>query len=182
MSRIIGAARLRAIGVLAGILLVVYAAPAAAQRGQGGRGMMGGGMMGDPAHQADMQLLHSLLDNREHITRKVTSTPDGVDTLTESDDPAVAKTIQSHVESMSARVKEARPIHQRDPLFREIFRNADKIVMKHELTPKGVRVIETSADPYVTKLIQAHAEVVSAFLANGHSEVMKNHPVPDKDR
>jgi hypothetical protein len=39
---------------------------------------------------------------------------------------------------------------------------------------------ETSKDAYVVKLLQAHAEVVSAFLANGMSEMMKNHPVPPR--
>jgi hypothetical protein len=77
-----------------------------------------------------------------------------------------------------ASVKEARPIHQRDPLFREIFRHTDQIEAQYERTPKGVRVVETSRDPYVVKLIQAHAQVVSAFIANGRSELMKNHPVP----
>lgn len=169
-----------AAALVAVLLVVGGSTSAAAQRGQG-RGM-GGGMMADPGHQADMELFHALLDNRERIVRKVTVIGDGVDTVTESDDPEVAKTIQAHVASMSARVKEARPIHQRDPLFREIFRHSDKIVMKHELTAKGVRVIETSSDAYVAKLIKAHAEVIDAFLANGRSEVMKNHPVPEKGR
>ena len=43
-------------------------------------------------------------------------------------------------------------------------------------------MIETSKDAYVVKLLQAHAEVVSAFLANGMSEMMKNHPVPSRER
>jgi hypothetical protein len=30
----------------------------------------------------------------------------------------------------------------------------------------------------VVKLLQAHASVVSAFLANGHVEMMKDHPLP----
>jgi hypothetical protein len=66
----------------------------------------------------------------------------------------------------------------RDPLFAAIFRNAGEISMKVERTEKGVRVIETSTDSYVAKLIQAHAEVVNLFVANGHAEVQKNHPVP----
>lgn len=178
MSRMTKLDRWRAAALAVVVLIVGASAPAAAQRGQG-RGM-GGGMMADPGHRADMELFHALLDNRERILRKVTVIAGGVDTLTESDDPEVAQTIQAHVASMSARVKEARPIHQRDPLFREIFKHSDKIVMKHELTPKGVRVIETSSDAYVAKLIKAHAEVIDAFLANGRSEVMKNHPVPEK--
>lgn len=144
----------------------------------GGRGMGGRGMMQDAGHQADMQLLHALFENRAHITRTITPTADGVDTLTESDVPAVTKLIQEHVASMAARVNEARPIHQRDPLFREIFKHAAQIEMTYEPTATGIRVIERSSDPYVVKLIRAHAEVVSAFIANGMAEAMKDHPVP----
>ena len=79
---------------------------------------------------------------------------------------------------MLARVKERRPIHQRDPLFVELFRNADSIAASYEPTAGGVRVIETSNDAYVVKLLHLHAEAVSAFLAKGMSEMMKNHPVP----
>lgn len=140
----------------------------------------GRGMMHDPSHRADMELFHVLLDNGAKIQRTVTVRADGVESITESDDPAIAKAIQTHVASMSARVKEARPIHQRDPLFREVFLHASKIAMTHETTAKGVKVVETSTDPYVVKLIQAHAEVVTAFIANGRAEAMKDHPVPPR--
>jgi hypothetical protein len=83
---------------------------------------------------------------------------------------------------MLARVSEGRPIHRRDPLFAELFRYADRIKATHEMTRDGVRVIETSEDPYVVKLLQAHAEVVSAFIANGRSEMMKNHPLPPREQ
>jgi uncharacterized protein len=52
--------------------------------------------------------------------------------------------------------------------------------MVREQTPKGIRVVETSTDPYVVKLIQAHAEVVSQFIKNGRAEAMKNHEVPSR--
>ena len=57
---------------------------------------------------------------------------------------------------MLARVKHGRPIHPRDPLFAELFRYADRIDARHELTPGGVPVVETSDDLYVAKLLQAH--------------------------
>jgi intracellular sulfur oxidation DsrE/DsrF family protein len=50
--------------------------------------------------------------------------------------------------------------------------------MKVEDTEKGVKVRETSKDRYTVKLIQAHAEVVSKFVAHGFDEAHKNHPVP----
>lgn len=137
-------------------------------------------MMGDAGHMDDMQLIHSLLANGAKIRRIVTVRPDGVETVTESDDAGIAKSIQDHVASMYGRVETQRPIHIRDPLFRAIFEHASQITFAHELTPSGIKVIETSDDPYVVKLIQAHAEVLNRFIKNGHAEAMKNHEVPAK--
>jgi hypothetical protein len=134
----------------------------------------------DAEREADMAVFHYLLDHRKEITRKVTKVPTGVETLTESDRPEVAKNLHVHVEAMHKRLLNGRPIHMRDPLFREIFRHADKISLTVERTSKGVKVSETSKDPYVAKLIQAHAEVLNEFLAKGHEEVRKNHPVPSR--
>lgn len=155
--------------VLAGLLL--------AQPGPRGKGF---GPGRDATHRADMELFHFLLDHRKEITRKVTDLPNGIETLTESDNSKVTAILQSHVQSMYKRVEEKRPIHARDPLFAEIFRNTDKIKMKWEKTKGGVKVIETSEDPYVAKLIQAHAKVVNLFIENGRTEMMKNHSLPEK--
>jgi hypothetical protein len=146
--------------------------------GQGGH--EGQGMMGDGTHAADMQLFHQLFEHRAEITRQVIVLEDGIETVTESKNPEVTRLLKTHVASMLARVTEGRPIHQRDPLFVELFKNADQIAARFEPTAGGVRVIETSKDAYVAKLLRAHAEVVSAFLANGMSEMMKNHPVPPR--
>ena len=82
---------------------------------------------------------------------------------------------------MHQRVKTGKGIHLRDPLFAEIFKHYDKVSMKVEKTEKGVKVTETSDDPYVAKLIQAHAAVVTKFIENGHDEVRKDHPLPMKE-
>ena len=37
-------------------------------------------------------------------------------------------------------------------------------------------------DAHVVKLLQAHADVVAAFIANGRSEMMKNHPLPPREQ
>ena len=138
----------------------------------------GPGMGHDVEHQADMELFHYLLDNRSLIRRSVENLPEGVETLTESDDSQVANGIKEHVRSMYGRVKENRPIHLRDPLFQEIFNNANKIRMVLEETENGMRVRETSGDPWVAKLIQEHAKVINLFLANGRSEVGRDHALP----
>lgn len=157
--------------------------PSGAGQGGGGRGPMrqsGMGQSGNAAMQADRDLFHALLTNRAEIRRRVKPIDGGVETLTESDNPAVAAVIQKHVASMKNRVEGGSPIHLRDPLFAEVFRHADKITFAYEKTKQGVRVVETSDDPYVAKLIQAHAEVVSLFLKNGFDEVHQNHAVPAK--
>jgi hypothetical protein len=157
------------------LVVAVAVAPAFAQGGRGGRGMMG-----DGAHAADMQVFHQLFDHRTEITRQVVKREDGIETVTESTNPEVTRLLQTHVASMLARVKEERPIHRRDPLFAELFKYANRIEATHEVTAGGVRVVETSKDPYVVKLLQAHADAVSAFIANGMSEMMKNHPLPPR--
>lgn len=173
--------------VTAGVGLVVHAAepPAAVNResvpSQHGFGRgRGRGQWDDPRFIEDRKWFHFLLDNRDKIKRTITRTDKGVNTVTESDDPDVAAGIQTHVAAMHARVKEGRGIHLRDPLFREVFRHADKISMEITDTDKGVLVVEVSDDPYVSSLIQAHADVVSQFIENGHEEVRKNHAVPPR--
>jgi hypothetical protein len=157
-------------------IVAMLTAVSAAGQGRGGRVMMG-----DAAQTGDMLVFHQLFDHRLEIKRQVVARPDGVETITESTNPDVTRLLQTHVESMLARVKEARPIHQRDPLFAELFRYASQIEARHELTPHGIRVVETSRDTYAVKLLQAHAEVVSAFIANGQAEMMKNHAVPPRE-
>lgn len=156
-------------------------------RGQGFQGGRGQGMHGrghgaeqlDDRHDADREIFQFLLSNHDKIKRTVRELPNGVETLTESDIPEIAAKIKEHVEWMADRIKTASPIRLRDPLFAEIFKHTDKIKMQHDDTDKGVRVTETSDDPYVAKLIQAHAKVVSGFVDRGFAEAMKNHPVPD---
>ena len=165
----------RVMMILSAVLSLAATAGAAPQRG-GGRGAM----MHDPSHGADMQVVQELFERRAEITRTVTVRPDGVETLTTSRSPALVRLLQAHVAAMLARVKEQRPIHQRDPLFGELFRHAAAIEARAEPVPDGIRVVETSTDPYVAKLIQAHADVVSRFIANGRAEMMTDHPVPGR--
>jgi hypothetical protein len=160
------------------ISISLAAAPLLAQPGPPGRGGRGPDRA---AQSADMELFHYLLDHRKSVERSVKALADGVETETTSQDADVAEKIREHAESMHERLSEKRPIHARDPLFAEIFRHADKIRMEIEPIDGGVRVKETSTDPYVAKLLQAHAEVVTLFLKNGHEEVRKNHAVPSRD-
>ena len=150
-------------------------------RGMMGRGKMGPGMMmGDKNFMADRQDFFFLLQNYKQIKRRVEMRPDGVETWTETDRPELVARLQKHVEAMHRRVLKHQPIRMGDPLFAEIFRHTKAIEMKVEKTAKGVHVIETSKDPYVAKLIKAHAKVVSGFVKKGFGEARTMHPVPKK--
>lgn len=174
--------------LIGALMLVGMSGPLWAQPGPQGKGLhgkgsqgKGGGMSKDAAPKSDMELIRFLLGHRKEIKRSVTNLPNGVVTVTESANPQVAAVLQTHVVSMKKRVEEVRPIHARDPLFAEIFRNARKINMLVQPTATGVKVVETSDDPYAVKLIQMHAVVVSLFIQNGQAEAMKNHPVPNRN-
>ena len=111
----------------------------------------------------DRDIFHFLLQNHDKITRSVTEIENGVKTVTESTDPAVATKIQEHVASMHKRVEDGRPLRMWDQLYREIFKHADKIKMDVKKTKSGIAVTETSDDSYVVKLIRSHAKVVTRF-------------------
>lgn len=160
-----------------------------ANRGQGhgpNRGRGQGQGRGGPGNQrgrgpddADHQLIQTLMQNRNQIRRKVENLPNGVRTITETDNDQLRPVLIAHVKSMYERLEEGRPIHMRDPLFRALFAHAKEIELVAKPTDKGLMVVETSNNPQVAKMIQAHAEVVSLFLKNGPAEARKNHPVPD---
>jgi hypothetical protein len=143
-----------------------------------GKGKMGGGMMGEGRMQ-DMQTIHALFGEHKKITRTIKNLDNGVETLTESDDPKVQAMIKEHVAAMYKRLADKQVIRGWDPLFAELFKHADKIKMELTTTAKGIKVVETSDDPYVVKLIQAHAVGVSEFVKEGMSSMHKEHPLPD---
>jgi NAD(P)-dependent dehydrogenase (short-subunit alcohol dehydrogenase family) len=126
----------------------------------------------------DRDVFQTLLGNHDLIRREFREVDGGIESVTESDNAEVAALIQDHVAAMKVRVEHSRAIRVWDPMFREIFANADKIRFEYENTPKGVKVREVSDDPYVARLIQAHAKVVSGFVARGGAESQLAHEPP----
>ena len=151
--------------------------------GQGG--MMGGGMMGGQngmmgGGMQDMRTIHGLLSQHDKIKRSVKDIPNGVESVTTSDDPQVAHLIREHVGEMKSRIEEGRPIHQMDPLFREIFANYQHIHKQIADVPGGVRVTETADTANVVPLVRQHARrAVSEFVAQGMPRMMQPTPLPE---
>lgn len=152
--------------------------------GPGMRGMGHGMMMGMNHGSATMDErrdIHSLLFDHDRIKRSVTNLPDGIRTVTESDDPEIAETIRKHVAEMGQRVEEGRdpdlPIQS--PALHSIFRYKDKIKSTYEVTEKGIVVVQTSTDARAVKALQDHAADVTDLVQRGmvaaHETMMKNH-------
>jgi hypothetical protein len=141
----------------------VYAYTAHSQDGRPGFGPfgmhhMGPGMMGmgpgmtgmahDEATMSQLQVIHTMLVDHDRITRTVTNLPNGIRTVTESDDPALAGQIKTHVADMGKRVgagdDPGLPIESE--ALHSIFRDKDKIHTTYETTDKGIAVVQTSDD------------------------------------
>jgi hypothetical protein len=150
------------------------------ERERAGSGMMGMGLMGGNATIDERGDLHDMFFNHDKIKRTVTNLPDGIRTVTESDDPQVAATIKKHVAGMGRRVEEGRdpglPIETR--ALHAIFRYKDKIKSAYEVTEKGIVVVQTSIDVSAIKALQDHAAEVSDLAKRGmvaaHEGMMKD--------
>jgi hypothetical protein len=137
-------------------------------------GPMAAGAQQDPAFGADMSLVHDMIGNHDQIKRTVTNLPNGISTVTESDDPRVAQTIKAHVASMQQRLNEGRVFNLFSPTLPVLFEKKDKIQTTVETTEKGVIVTQVSDDPTVVTALQAHAIEVSELARDGMVAMMRS--------
>ena len=158
----------------------------------GGMGMRGGrhgggvGMRDDrPWHgrgrPAVMETAQALVhDYRDEIERTVEMVENGVVTVTRAPaSDAAAAAIRRHVREMKQMLESGGGVRLWDPLFRELFERADEITMEVEELDDGMRVTETSEDPEVASLIQAHARKVTQFIERGPAAVHEETPLPE---
>lgn len=170
-----------AVGVAAalglGAAVAVFAHPGGMGPGMMGPGMggpMAGGMRhGDASFADDMRLVHAMLFDHDKIKRTVTNLPDGIRTVTESGDPAVARAIRAHVASMEQRLKDGKIFNLFSPTLPVLFENRDKIKTVVETTDKGSIVTQTSGDAKVAAALQAHAVEVSELARDGMAAMMR---------
>ena len=123
--------------------------------------------------------LKALFMNHEKLKRSVELLPNGIKTITETDDAELAAFLIGHAAGMIARVSEGRNPHipiQSDTL-QPLFEGGQNIVTEIETTPKGIIVIQTSDDLSLVKALQTHAQEVSDLAARGmeavHEQMMK---------
>lgn len=174
--------RYRSTFFVAAFSMALIGVSARAQRpggmASGGPGMTG--MRHDSSSIALMGVIHELVVNHDRIKRTVTNLPDGIRTVTESDDPRLAELIKQHVATMGQLVSKGDdpglPIESK--AVHAIFREKDKIRSSTETTAKGIVVVQTSSDSTVVSALQHHAAEVSELVQGGmaamHAAMMKN--------
>jgi hypothetical protein len=115
-----------------------------------------------------------MIHGHEQIKRTVTNLPDGIKTVTESDDPQVAQTIKAHVASMAQRLNDGKIFNLFSPTLPVLFENKDKIKTQVDTTDKGAVVTQTSSDAAVVTALQAHAAEVSELARDGQAAMMRS--------
>lgn len=127
------------------------------------------GLKGIDATEEESRELEVMFNNFESITRTVTKLPNGISTITASDDPEVMDVLVSHIVGMLNRVDEGRDpqIFIQSPTLDIIFERAGSLTTEIDVTEQGVVVIQTSDDPEVVEALQTHADEVTAMADQG---------------
>lgn len=121
----------------------------------------------------DRGVWQQLLSDHARIRRVLRHSQEGgvgtVESLTESDDPEVAARIIDHAKAMQARMRTGATVRIWDPVFRDLFKNHAEVTLNVTPTPKGVKIVESCAEPDTILLMRSHAIGVSAFVRDGHT-------------
>jgi hypothetical protein len=136
--------------------------------GGNGMGVMPGlrGLDATPEESAELAVMFA---NFRSITREVTELPNGIRTVTYSEDPEVMAVIASHVTGMVARLEEGRDpkVFIQSPTLDILFARADTIRSEIETTATGIVLTQTSDDPEVAEALKVHAAEVTDMADRG---------------
>jgi len=131
------------------------------------------GLRGIDTTDREVNDLKTIFWAHKDINRTVITLPDGIRTITESDNEALREAIITHVSLMVTRLQEGRnpEIVIQSPTLDKLFEVYDRIDTEIELTQSGIAVLQTSTYPEVVQLLQIHAAEVSDMSERGMTAV-----------
>ena len=138
------------------------------------------GLNGVDTTDVEVSDLKTIFINHKKIKRSVENLPNGIRTVTETDDEDLRESIVTHVAFMVTRLEEGRnpKVIIQTPTLDLLFDKYDEIETSVEMTDLGVEVIQTSANSEVVSLLQQHAAEVSDMSERGmmavHERMMKS--------
>lgn len=125
---------------------------------------------------AAQENIHLLFDQHAAVKRTVTLTEQGYTAVTESDDPAIARTLRAHVSQMRERLESGLAVRRWDPAYAELVEHYRDLQLTVEPTPKGLRIEMVGKTPAAVKIARNHATIVSKFVEKGWTEHDVSHP------
>ena len=131
------------------------------------------GLQGKDTTDQEVNDLKEIFRSHEGISRRVTNVQNGIVTTTEAEDASLREAIVSHVSMMVTRLQEGRnpEVIIQSPTLDALFDVYDEIDTEIEITESGVKVIQTSSNPEVVRLLQTHAAEVSDMADRGMEAV-----------
>ena len=131
------------------------------------------GLQGKDTTEQEVRDLKEIFRSHKGISRVVLNITDGIVTTTEAEDETLRDAIISHVSMMVTRLEEGKnpEVIIQSPTLDALFAVHNEIDTEIELTDTGVRVIQTSSNPRVVALLQAHAAEVSDMSERGMQAV-----------
>ena len=131
------------------------------------------GLQGKDTSEREVSDLKEIFRSHKGIERNVTNIPNGIITVTEAKDEVLREAIVSHVSMMVTRLQDGQnpEVIIQSPTLDALFEFHVAIDTEIELTDMGVKVIQTSANPQVVKLLQTNAVEVSDMSERGMQAV-----------
>jgi len=131
------------------------------------------GLKGVDTTDQEISDLKNIFTNHKRIRRTVENLPNGIRTITETDDEALRESVVTHVALMVTRLEEGRnpQVMIQSPTLDLLFDKYDEVDTIMEMTERGVEVIQTSANSEVVGLLQQHAAEVTDMSRRGMAAV-----------
>jgi hypothetical protein len=137
------------------------------------------GLQGKDTTDQEVNDLKEIFRSHKGIIRVVSNLENGIVTTTEAENETLKETIVSHVTMMVTRLQEGKnpEVMIQSPTLDALFDVYEEIDTEIELTDMGIKVIQTSTNLEVIKLLQKHAAEVSDMSKRGmvavHERMMK---------
>jgi len=131
------------------------------------------GLRGLDATEQESAELAFMFRNFPAIHRTVENLPNGIRTVTGSDDEEVMATLVSHVTGMISRVEDGRDpqVFIQSPTLDIFFARGEGIDTQIDITDEGIVVVQTSEDPELVEALHTHAAEVSDMATRGMQAV-----------
>lgn len=131
------------------------------------------GLNGVDISTTEIADLKALFQQHTALRREVKLLPNGVTTITETDDVPLRAALVTHVIQMVERLQQQRnpQVIIQSPTLDQLFSQADQITTQVTPTATGIAVTQTSDNPSVVVLLHQHAGEVSDMAERGMQAV-----------